>query len=101
MMKAFHFGSVGLPYGMGCYLKGLVRLFLLEYPRSEAKMNWILSFLLGVPEETCLLEGTILLEWWKGYLPYDPPYLTEVYYEPYPAGYILPKWNLKDGMGDP
>lgn len=42
-MKAFHFGSVGLPYGMGCYLKGLVRLFLLEYPRSEAK---ILSFLL-------------------------------------------------------
>lgn len=59
-MKAFHFCSVGLPYGMGCYLKGLVRLFLLEYPRSEAK---ILSFLLGVPEETCLLEGTIHKEW--------------------------------------
>ncbi|KAK6778726.1 hypothetical protein RDI58_025444 [Solanum bulbocastanum] len=32
-----------LPYGMGCYLKGLVRLFLLEYPPSEAKMNSLFS----------------------------------------------------------
>ena len=29
-------------YPMGCYLKGLVRLFLLEYPLSEAKKNSLL-----------------------------------------------------------
>lgn len=55
---------------MGCYLKGLVRLFLLEYHLSEAKKKEF--SLVGVPdkdEETCLLEGTIIKEWRKGYLP--------------------------------
>ncbi|KAK6789609.1 hypothetical protein RDI58_013409 [Solanum bulbocastanum] len=37
-------GLSGLPYCMGCYLKGLVKLFFLEYPRSEAKMNSLFSF---------------------------------------------------------
>lgn len=43
---------------MGCYLKGLVRLFLLEYPPKEAKKNSLLWECLN-----CLLEGTILKEW--------------------------------------
>jgi hypothetical protein len=34
---------------MSCYLKGLVRLFLLEYPLSEAKKKEF--SLVGVPDK--------------------------------------------------
>jgi len=58
---------------MGYYLKGLVRLFLLEYPLSEVKKN-------------SLLWGCLIRRKRPDYLkvplfsPYDPPYLnlTEV-----------------------
>lgn len=36
-------------YPMGCYLKGLVRLFLLEYPLAEAKKKEF--SLVGVPDK--------------------------------------------------